>query len=180
MIGNIDIQKHQINPQGKILDVGCGCYPFVREGADITYIDLYPEKNVSRKYDFVKVPNLIKMDIQDMGEFKDKEFDFIISGDILEHVPDPAKACREIIRVGKAGWVRCPTVLFEMLFGHKRPYHLWATNLINDVLVFYPKDHYFVCWDYPDDFKDKMWNWTLHRSFEWQESFKFKILEGQK
>lgn len=173
MIYNVNIQKHILNPKGKILDIGCGHHPFIRDDIDITYIDKYPYKNVSRKSDLVEVKNVIQMDAENMS-FSDKEFDFIIAGDVLEHTRYPGKACREIMRVGKAGWVRCPTVLWECLFG--REYHFWATNLIDEVLVFYPIDKYFKSWQYREAILDKLSPETLHCSFRWRDNFKFKIL----
>lgn len=174
MIFNIDIQKHKIKPKGKILDIGSGNYPFIKEGLDITYIDKYPNENISRKSNFVEVPGLIKMDIEDMFSFKNKNFDYVIAGDVIEHTKNPVKACKEIIRVGKAGWIRCPTVLWEILFGRK--YHLWATNLINNILIFYPKNAYYKSWEYPDDFKRYFIPETLHCSFEWKRNFDYKVV----
>ena len=174
MVYNVGIQKHELKPTGKILDVASGQFPFLRKGLNITHIDKYPDKNVSRRDDFVKVDNFIEMDVEDMS-FKDKEFDYVIAGDILEHLEHPERACREIMRVGKAGWVRCPTVLWESVFG--REYHLWATNIIDETLVFYRKDKYFKCWDYTPEFKGAFMPETLHVTFEWTKHFEYKILQ---
>jgi len=35
--------------------------------------------------------------------FPDKSFDFVYCAHVLEHVDDPIRACREIMRVGKRG-----------------------------------------------------------------------------
>lgn len=41
----------------------------------------------------------IQMDICDMKEVDDNRFDFVICSHVLEHVPDPDKAMKEILRV---------------------------------------------------------------------------------
>lgn len=44
----------------------------------------------------------IQLDICDMKEIGDNHFDFIICSHVLEHVPDPDKAMREIFRILRA------------------------------------------------------------------------------
>ena len=179
MINNINIQKHEIKPTGKILDIASGHHPFVREGLDVTYIDKYPDKNVSRRSDLVQPgKEVMQMDVEDMS-FEDGEFDYSISGDVLEHCNDPMTACEEIMRVSKAGWVRCPTMLWECLFG--REYHFWTTNLIDGTLIFYPIRLYFKRWGFPALMKNGIHQYNfrpevLHASFEWEDSFKYKVL----
>lgn len=41
------------------------------------------------------------VDITDLSKFKSNSFDVVVSDQVLEHVPDPFKACREIHRVLK-------------------------------------------------------------------------------
>ena len=40
-------------------------------------------------------------------------FDFVYASHVLEHVEDPAAACREIMRVGKAGYIETPSPFLE-------------------------------------------------------------------
>ena len=47
--------------------------------------------------------------------FADKSFDFVIAFHVLEHVADPALFLRELQRVGKAGYIETPNVMFERL-----------------------------------------------------------------
>lgn len=47
---------------------------------------------------------------------------------VLEHVDDPAQACRELIRVAKAGYIETPSELNERLFGGG-PIHKWMVSL---------------------------------------------------
>lgn len=60
--------------------------------------------------------------------FHDKAFDYVICTHVLEHVDDPAQACRELIRVAKAGYIETPSELNERLFGGG-PIHKWMISL---------------------------------------------------
>ena len=48
--------------------------------------------------------------------FADKEFDYVICNQVLEHSDDPAQFLREVMRVGKAGYIETPSLLGEWLF----------------------------------------------------------------
>jgi len=45
--------------------------------------------------------------------FKNKAFDFVIASHVLEHVREPEQFLGELMRVGKAGYIETPNVLFE-------------------------------------------------------------------
>ena len=45
--------------------------------------------------------------------FKDKTFDYVYCNQVMEHTLNPLKACKEIQRVGKAGWIESPPALAE-------------------------------------------------------------------
>lgn len=47
--------------------------------------------------------------------FRDKEFDFVICSHVLEHIPEPRPFLEELGRVGKAGYIETPSVIFERL-----------------------------------------------------------------
>ena len=99
MIHNINIQKHEIKPTGKILDIASGHHPFVREGLDVTYIDKYPDKNVSRRSDLVQPgKEVMQMDVEDMS-FEDGEFDYSVCFPIGTMISGCNKEI-ETIRVG--------------------------------------------------------------------------------
>ena len=46
--------------------------------------------------------------------FADKEFDFVVCSHLLEDVRDPLAVCRELVRVGRAGYVETPSRLREI------------------------------------------------------------------
>ena len=74
--------------------------------------------------------------------FADKVFDFAYAHHVLEHVPDPKKACAEMCRVAQAGAVITPAVFAEVAFD--RPYHLWFVLARENTLLFIEKES----WDY--------------------------------
>src|SRR5687768_14211116 len=45
----------------------------------------------------------LRMDICDMKEIQDNQFDLVICSHVLEHVPDPDKALKEIFRILRPG-----------------------------------------------------------------------------
>lgn len=51
---------------------------------------------------------LYKCSVEQMP-FKDKEFDFVYCSHVLEHVVDPIRACRELMRVARRGYIETPT-----------------------------------------------------------------------
>jgi SAM-dependent methyltransferase len=76
-------------------------------------------------------------DICDMP-FADDEFDFVYCAHVLEHVPDPLAACREIMRVGRRGYIETPTLGKDVLFSWNVPdMHKWHVVAIGDTLCFF-------------------------------------------
>lgn len=116
----------------KVLDIGSGQHPHPNA---TDYLEKYPDENVERGADFVKPSGRLHIgDVEDMHMFKDKEFDFSYCKHVLEHVIDPVKACNEIMRVSKAGYIETPATLWEAHFGRK--YHKWTVEKYGNKLVF--------------------------------------------
>ena len=65
--------------------------------------------------------------------FADKAFDYIICNQVLEHSDDPAQFLREVMRVGKAGYIETPSLLGEWLFPKQS--HRYVVLCIGDKLV---------------------------------------------
>lgn len=70
--------------------------------------------------------------------YRDKEFDFVYCSHVLEHVPDPAMACAEIMRVGKRGYIETPTRTSDIIlnFTGLPDHHKWHINKLGNTLVF--------------------------------------------
>jgi hypothetical protein len=56
---------------------------------------------------------------------------------VLELVDDPEAACRELMRIGKRGYIETPTRAKDIFFATaKISHHKWAVSQGNGVLVF--------------------------------------------
>ena len=121
---------------GKIVDIGSGPHP--EKTADVV-VDLYEDGDTSSRGNpelkILQHQTFVNADIQDLP-FEDKEFEYAYAKHILEHVDHPDKACAELMRIAKAGYIECPRSTWEHLFG--RPYHLWLvdTDYTNNRLIF--------------------------------------------
>jgi len=110
------------NKNWKILDVGCGYSAneyasVISDTQDLS--DFYPNKK------FVKLnSNLLP--------FKDKEFDFVITSHVIEHVQDPEIFIKEIQRIAKKGYIEVPTTLEDNLVFENKKEHLWHINFDDD------------------------------------------------
>lgn len=123
--------------RGLVLDVGSGDKPHFN--ADIL-VDKYIDKTYGAQRNgndavLIKKP-LFVSDIAELP-FKDKAFDFVIASHILEHVVDPAAAIKEIVRVGRAGYIEVPFVGYQKIVDFCS--HLWYCDFQKDTLVFTAK-----------------------------------------
>jgi SAM-dependent methyltransferase len=82
--------------RGKLLDVGCGSKPYkdtyFSQAASYVGVDYKTENS---EPDIVASALALPLD--------DQSFDTVVSTELLEHVPDPLRALREMYRVLKAG-----------------------------------------------------------------------------
>jgi SAM-dependent methyltransferase len=103
-----------VGGQGLVLDVGAGNCPYPR--ADIVlerYVEGYHRGGVGVVADRPTVfADAVKM------PFRDKVFDFVVASHVLEHVPEPEAFLKELMRVGKAGYIETPNIFLERLFPH--------------------------------------------------------------
>jgi SAM-dependent methyltransferase len=82
--------------KGKLLDVGCGNRPYEKTyfGSCSQYIGCDYLSDRSK-------PDVVCSAL-DLA-FPDNEFDTVVSTEVLEHVPDPLRALKEMYRVAKPG-----------------------------------------------------------------------------
>lgn len=78
--------------------------------------------------------------------FADDQFDFVVCAQTLEDVRDPLAVCRELARVGKAGYVEVPSPVEELTWGLQGPWagwshHHWICELHDAGLRFTHKSH---------------------------------------
>ena len=69
--------------------------------------------------------------------FADKTFDYVIASHIFEHMDDPTGFARELMRVGKAGYIEVPSAFSERVFGWG--FHHWYCDLAGGTLTLTPK-----------------------------------------
>lgn len=93
-----------IIPEGaKVLDIGPGHAPFKRATHSVDFVDV-PD-----------VPNLSKCDLANEPlPYGYKEFDFVYCRHCLEDMFDPFLLIKEMQRVGKAGYIECPSPIAEI------------------------------------------------------------------
>ena len=127
-----------------VLDVGSGHRPH----EDATHlVDLLPEDDTERGKPLKRHGRPLVVATLEALPFKDQTFDFIYACHVLEHVQDPAVACRELMRVGRSGYIETPSPFYEQGYNFsdvsKRgwPFHRWFVFLDSDqTLIFEPKN----------------------------------------
>ncbi len=91
----------------RLLDIGCGAgwsaFSFAREGFETTGVDLN-----ARAFEPPPTPGLTLQEASGMDlPFEKDAFDVVTMYQTLEHIPDPARALEEMIRVCKPGGIVC-------------------------------------------------------------------------
>jgi len=116
-----------------VLDIGSGHNPHPR--ADVL-MDRYLEENADRSGKPIKMDKKRSFIIADAQylPFKDKVIDYIIASHIAEHAEDPESFCRELIRIGKKGYVETPSKIGEIFLTER--FHKWYVHVINHTLIF--------------------------------------------
>lgn len=186
-----ELPEFGIKENDMVLDVGGGHRAFIRANV---ILEKYPESKYDasqRAAQSINIPEgavFIQGDVSDMSCFRDNQFDFVVCAETLNHVKDPISACKELVRVGKRGYVEIPSALWEIFASHKE--HLWLCFWNGTTLSFlknnYPKNiitdvsrinHKVIedaykrmrcCKDMDATFID----------FLWKDSFRFKIIRG--
>lgn len=139
----VDWLTNRLSPDARVLEIGPGHAPFFR--AD-TFVDFapWPIKGVPAE-------KLVKCDIATESlPFADKSFDFIYCRHVLEDMWNPFHLCREMERVGKAGYIETPSPIAELTRGVDGPpsnppqwrgyhHHRWVVWVSGDILTFISK-----------------------------------------
>ncbi len=123
-----------IPAEARVLDIGSGSDPFPHA---TVLVDRFPEATCHRTTAWVTQGKPIyQADVQQLP-FADKVFDFVSCVHVLEHVDDPLRACLEIQRVGKRGYIETPAMMKDALFSWARDMHKWHVVGIADTLCFF-------------------------------------------
>ena len=112
----IFIEKNlSLNPNWKILDIGCG-YNANKYANVICDVQDLSQQYKDKKFIQLKQKKL---------PFEDNEFDFVISSHVMEHVKDLEYFIKEIERVSIRGYIELPTKLEDNLVFENKKEHLW-------------------------------------------------------
>ena len=125
----------KITKKDRVLEVGSGHNPTFR--ADVI-VERFLESNYHRCGTVKVYPHqeLINANGEALP-FKDKEFDYVICNQVLEHVDNPADFIREQCRVAKGGYMETPSLLGEFLFPKKS--HKWIILRLDNKLILFEK-----------------------------------------
>jgi len=121
----------------RVLEVGGGFYQFPRADVvtDITFSDSGGRNGAQLL--FREGCTYVECAAESLP-FRDKEFDFVYCSHVLEHTIDPARACAELQRVARRGYLEVPSRHSEVLVGN--PTHRWMVSRDPDgTLVFEPR-----------------------------------------
>jgi SAM-dependent methyltransferase len=112
----------KIQESWRVLDVGSGHNPHPRANV---LLDKHLKDDTERSGKPIKIDeekDFVEGNAESMP-FGDKEFDYIIASHVAEHVDNPERFCKELMRVGKRGYIETPSKFAEILFDE--PYHKW-------------------------------------------------------
>lgn len=130
-----DRDNLKIRKKDKVLEIGSGHNPMYRSNV---IVEKYIDDNSNRCGDIKIYPHqtFINADGENLP-FKDKEFDYAVCNQVLEHVEHPDKFIKELMRVSKRGYIETPSLLGEHLFPKKS--HRWVIMDIDNKLIFFDK-----------------------------------------
>ena len=129
-------QKLKIPSSALVLDVGSGHFPHPRANV---VTDKFIDDNYHRAggLKVLSKQRFVEADGENMP-FKDKEFDYVICCHVVEHVDSPPKFLDELSRVGKGGYLECPSMIGEFLI--PKGAHKWVVLEVNNKLVIVDKE----------------------------------------
>jgi uncharacterized protein YbaR (Trm112 family) len=173
-----------IGAQALVLDIGSGGNPYPRANV---LLDAY-EDTVERFHVPLVKDRPIVYGFAERMPFKDKAFDFVIASHIFEHSLDPGAFLKEIMRVGKAGYIETPDAFFEIINPFR--FHRLEVTAIDQKLVIYKKPswrHHETLVDlYERKLKDPQFIRFIQKHpepfymrFYWQGSIDYQILNPE-
>ncbi len=126
-----------ISADEMVIDVGSGHipFPYATHLSDISTTD-HAYGRAGTPFKHVGNKPVYEFNVEDIP-FAEKEFDFVYTSHVLEHVDSPEKACSELMRVAKRGYIETPTSAKDMwLNTAKASNHRWKVRSHNGVLLF--------------------------------------------
>ena len=108
-------KKLEENSNWKILDLGCG---YTANKNATVVADVQDLSNFYKDKKFIKI-------YEKKLPFKDKEFDFVITSHVIEHVEDLDFFIKEIERISNQGYIELPSKLGDNLVFENLTDHIW-------------------------------------------------------
>ncbi len=158
----LDQYRLHIRRSDRVLEIGPGNNPDYRAHV---LADKFISDNTHRSADIRIYPHqtLIHADAEHLP-FADKEFDYVICKQVLEHAEDPARFIGELTRVSRAGYIETPSLIGEFLF--PKASHRWALLDIDDKIVLYEKSR--MPHRFESDFGELFLNYLPYQSLPYK------------
>lgn len=149
----------RIKKRDIVLEVGPGHNPSYRSNV---IVERFIDNDYHRCGEVKIYPHqeIINANGEDMP-FKDKEFDYVICNQVLEHADDPEAFLIEQMRVAKRGYIETPSLLGEFLFPKKS--HKWVILEIDGKLILFEKDK--MPGNYENNYGELFLNYLPYQSF---------------
>lgn len=174
-----------VDKNALVLEVGAGGNPYPRANV---LLDGY-EDSVERIEKTLVADRPLVLGFAEKLPFKSKSFDFVISSHVLEHSTNPEQFLREMMRVGKAGYIETPDAFFERI--NPFTYHRVEVAAINDKKIrLFKKSSWrhdtFIVDEYERQLKDKSFIKYIsrhpapfHMRFYWKDSIDFEVVNPE-
>jgi SAM-dependent methyltransferase len=186
-----EVMEWNIAPNDLVLDIGAGGWPFKRANH---LADKFPDKTTHRVETMVRDERpFFEVDLESLF-FGDQAYDFVFCSHVLEHLDKPGQAMRELMRVGRRGYIEVPTRLSDAMFNFTRlpNHHRWHGMVLGDTLVLVEwndwerrdlGNHFFDALHSPyknafQDFFERNRD-LFFASYHWHDSIKFLIIDNQ-
>lgn len=186
-----EVMTWDIRPDDLVLDIGSGGWPFKRANH---LADKYPDNTTHRVEAMVRDQRpFFKVDLQRLP-FSDRAYDFVFCSHVLEHLDNPGQAIRELMRIGRRGYIEVPTRLSDVMFNFTRlpNHHRWHGMVLGVTLVLIEWNewerrdlgsHFFNALhsEYANAFQEffERNRDLFFASYHWEETISFLIINKQ-